>query len=250
MNINDEIEGGIDLERLINKDYLTPLGDFYKCSICSKIMINPTDCESCGHSFCHECISKTKCPFGCKEKNLKPASNGITNLLNNLKFKCSNEGCNEVINYIDIKTHEKLCLFQKMICPNKECCEHILKKDLENHIKSECKYTLIKCQYCEYKYPKYKILEHENKCNLANQSFNSSNSNMLNTSGNNINDDNSKIQKNENNNFMQTLSDNIGKILKEKNINSENNENDKEINIKEKDNIKKANTLPLKNEIN
>ena len=72
---------------------------------------------------------------------------------------------------------------------------------------------------------------------------------MLN-SGNNINDDNSKIQKNENNNFMQTLSDNIGKILKEKNINSENNENDKEINIKEKDNIKKANTLPLKNEIN
>ena len=137
-----------------------------------------------------------------------------------------------------------------MICPNKECCEHILKKDLENHIKSECKYTLIKCQYCEYKYPKYKILEHENKCNLANQSFNSSNSNMLNTSGNNINDDNSKIQKNENNNFMQTLSDNIGKILNEKNINSENNENDKEINIKEKDNIKKANTLPLKNEIN
>ena len=134
-----------------------------------------------------------------------------------------------------------------MICPNKECGEHILKKDLENHIKNECKYTLIKCQYCEYKYPKYKILEHENKCNLANQSFNSSNSNMLNTSGNNINinddNNNNKILKNENNNFMQTLSDNIGKILKEKNINSENNENDKEINIKEKDNIKKANNI-------
>ena len=42
--------GGIDMERLINKDYLNPLGDFYKCSICSKIMINPTDCEGCGHS--------------------------------------------------------------------------------------------------------------------------------------------------------------------------------------------------------
>ena len=77
MNINDEIEGGIDLERLINKDYLTPLGDFYQCSICSKIMINPTDCESCGHSFCHECISKSNCPFGCKEKNFwKVKKNG------------------------------------------------------------------------------------------------------------------------------------------------------------------------------
>lgn len=53
--LNNEIEGGIDLSRLINKDYLTSLGDFYKCSICSKIMINPTDCESCGHSFCYEC---------------------------------------------------------------------------------------------------------------------------------------------------------------------------------------------------
>ena len=75
MNINDKIEGGIVLERLINKDYLTPLGDFYKCSICSKIMINPTDCESWGYSFCQECISKSKCPFCCKEKNLNTASN-------------------------------------------------------------------------------------------------------------------------------------------------------------------------------
>ena len=102
---NKKNNGGIDLARLINKDYLTPLGDFYKCSICSKIMINPTDCESWGYSFCQACISKSKCPFGCKEKNLNPASNGITNLLNNLKFKCNNEGYKEVINYIDIKTH-------------------------------------------------------------------------------------------------------------------------------------------------
>ena len=164
--VKNKINGGIDLERLINKDYLTPLGDFYKCSICSKIMINPTDCESCGHSFCYECISKSNCPFGCKEKNLKPSSNGITNLLNNLKFKCNNEGCEEVINYIDIKIHENLCLFKKVICPNKDCGEHVLKKDLENHIKNECKYTLVKCENCGYKFPKYQMAEHEKMCNF------------------------------------------------------------------------------------
>ena len=44
---NKKNNGGIDLSRLINKEYLIPLGDFYKCSICSKIMINPSDSESC-----------------------------------------------------------------------------------------------------------------------------------------------------------------------------------------------------------
>ena len=249
---NKKNNGGIDLARLINKDYLTPLGDFYKCSICSKIMINPTDCENCGHSFCYECISKTKCPFGCEKKNLKPASNGITNLLNNLKFKCSNEGCKEVINYIDVKTHENLCLFQKMICPNKECGEQVLKKDLEKHIKEECKYTMINCENCEYKFPRNQISEHEKMCNLAYQSFNSSNSNIYNSTENIMNDKENNNKKNENNNLIQTLKNNIGEILKEKNIKNENDDNNnkenKLINEKnqENNNIKKANSNPIK----
>ena len=66
LNINESIEsnnkklfiqGGIDPERIINKEYLSSLGDFYKCSICFKIMISPKDCEECGHSYCYECIS-------------------------------------------------------------------------------------------------------------------------------------------------------------------------------------------------
>ena len=58
-NLQNKNEEGIVLSRVINKDYLISLGDFYKCSICSKIMINPTDCENCGHSFCNQCISKS-----------------------------------------------------------------------------------------------------------------------------------------------------------------------------------------------
>ena len=91
IELNSKNSGGIDIERLINKDYLNPLGDFYKCSICSKIMINPTDCENCGHSFCYDCISKTKCPFGCENKNLKPASNGITNSMSHCSLKAINK---------------------------------------------------------------------------------------------------------------------------------------------------------------
>ena len=223
--LNNKIEGGIDLARLINKEYLTPLGDFYKCNICNKIMINPTDCENCGHSFCYECISKTKCPFNCEKKNLKPASNGITNLLNNLKFKCVNEGCDEIINYIDIKSHQNLCPYQKMICPNKECNEQILKKNLEKHIKDECKYTNIKCENCGNNIPRYQIQEHEKMCNLANQSINSSNS-ILNISGNNLNNNGG-----ENNiNLIQKFKENIVDILKDDNNIQNKNENQKESN--------------------
>ena len=122
--------GGIDISRVINKDYLLSWGDFYKCIICSKIMINPTDCENCGHSFCNECISISKCPYGCEKKSLKPASMGIKNLLNNLKFKCFNEGCEEIISYSDVKSHDNNCPFQKLSCPNDGCNEQLLKNKL------------------------------------------------------------------------------------------------------------------------
>ena len=250
MNNNDskgiKNSGGIDLARLINKDYLNPLGDFYKCSICSKIMINPTDCENCGHSFCYECISKTKCPFGCENKNLKPASNGITNLLNNLKFKCTNEGCKEIINYIDVKTHENLCLYQKMICPNKECNEQLIKKDIEKHINEECKYTPIKCENCGYKFPRYQMSSHEKMCNLAYQSFNSSNSNILNMSGNNLNanDEETNIKTGNNENIGQILSEKISKELKEKNLMINNEQENNEIKkINNNENINENNLI-------
>ena len=59
---------GINPSRVINKDYLKTLDEIYKCPICNNIMINPTDCVNCGHSFCYDCILKTECPFKCKNK--------------------------------------------------------------------------------------------------------------------------------------------------------------------------------------
>lgn len=207
-------ESGIDISRVLNKDYLSSLGEFYKCNICKKIMINPTDCEICGHSFCNDCITKTKCPFGCEKKSLKPSSMGIKNLLNNLKFSCSNEGCKETISYLDIKTHDNNCPYQKMVCPNKDCEKQLLKKDLENHINNDCEYVMIKCSYCNNKFPRAQIAEHEKMCAMSYQSFNSSNENILNIINN---------QKNENgdNQYIQTLTDNIDKVMKENNLDND-----------------------------
>ena len=213
-NIRQSIVGGIDPDRLINKEYLSSLGDFYKCNICFKIMIKPTDCEECGHSYCQECISKLKCPFGCKNKSLKNTSIGIFNLLKNLKFNCPNEGCDEIIPYIDVKEHDINCEYQKILCPNKRCKKKIIKKELENHIKNICKYTLIKCKYCFTEYYRKEINEHEKLCCLTYQYLKNYNNNKE----NNIKITESfSINEKNFNKYIQSLSVNISKILKENN---------------------------------
>ena len=220
--------GGIDISRVINKDYLLSWGDFYKCIICSKIMINPTDCENCGHSFCNECISISKCPYGCEKKAFKSASMGIKNLLNNLKFKCFNEGCEEIISYSDVKAHDNNCPFQKLACPNDGCSEQLLKKDLKNHIKNICKFTLKKCPYCNYKFPRHQISEHKKMCSMAYQSFKKNNEN-INTN------DNKQIDKNKSDSkyYNREISDNYNKKPednKKLNENKDNNINNEIIN--------------------
>ena len=212
---------GLDESRVINKEYLHSLDDVYKCNICFKIMDNPTDCENCGHSFCYECINKLKCPFGCQNKSLKPSSMAIKNILSNLKFKCLNEDCKQIILYSDVKRHDSICEYQKIICPNNGCNKRLLKKDLENHVKNECEYTLIKCQYCDYKFNKQSIKSHESTCCLVNKSLkNDSNSTSF---------DMSKIDTNE---YLKILSMNVSKIVKENQemLNNNNNLN-KNINI-------------------
>ncbi len=176
LNINESLEfnnkkllisGGISPERVINKEYLSSFGDFYKCNICFKIMVNPKDCEECGHSYCNECISMLNCPFGCKKKSIKNTSIGIINLLKNLKFKCDNKGCTSIIPYEQVKQHDSICEYKKVFCTNKKCKKKIIKKDLENHIKNECKYTLIKCQFCKSEYVRKELIEHEKLCKLT-----------------------------------------------------------------------------------
>ena len=67
-NINQLNKEGLDINLVINKNYLNSLGDIYKCSLCQKIMLNPVECDLCGHDFCFNCLNSSNCPFGCKTK--------------------------------------------------------------------------------------------------------------------------------------------------------------------------------------
>ena len=234
LNINESLEfnnkkllisGGISPERVINKEYLSSFGDFYKCNICFKIMVNPKDCEECGHSYCNECISMLNCPFGCKKKSIKNTSIGIINLLKNLKFKCDNKGCTSIIPYEQVKQHDSICEYKKVFCTNKKCKKKIIKKDLENHIKNECKYTLIKCQFCKSEYVRKELIEHEKLCKLTLEfieKYKKGNNKIDfdNNSLNSVNSINNEIKLDEKyfNKFISNLSNNVAKIIKENKI--------------------------------
>ena len=261
LNINESLEsnnkkllvqGGIDPERIVNKEYLTSLGDFYKCSICFKIMINPKDCEECGHSYCYECISTLNCPFGCKTKSIKNTSAGIINLLKNLKFKCQNEGCTMIIPYEEVKNHDTNCEYQKVFCTNKKCKKRIIKKELDDHIKNICKYSLINCQYCKNDYYRKEINEHEKLCIITYKYLENY------KKGKNLEEINEIISQYDNNTifnqkyfnkYLQDLSNIISNILKDNLIKKDSNEL-KDNKIKEENEQKENNENKNDNIIN
>ena len=198
-NKNNICIGGYEEDLVINKNYLLSLDNIYKCSICDKIMINPVECEKCGHNFCYNCINSSDCPFGCKDKNIKESSLAIKNLLSRLRFKCPNKGCTVSFEYSKIDKHNNECIFKPMECPNKNCGKIILRKDLSNHINNECEFLLVKCKYCKYEFIKSEIEHHENICKL------------LNSQRDTLNYDNRNIGVNE---HLRRLSKNLNEIIK------------------------------------
>ena len=191
--------GGYDENLVINKNYLLSLDNIYKCNICFKIMINPVECEKCGHNFCFNCLNSSDCPFGCKEKTIKDSSLAIKNLLSQLRFKCPNIGCTVSFEYSKIEKHNKECPYKEMKCLNKDCGKKVLQKDFLNHINNECEYKLIICKYCKFEFIKREIEHHENICKLLNKERDS------------INYDNSRIGLDE---HLKRLSKNINEIIK------------------------------------
>ena len=239
---------GINPSRVINKDYLKTLDEIYKCPICNNIMINPTDCVNCGHSFCYDCIVKSECPFKCKNKNIKISSMGIKTLLNKLIFKCENKGCKEEIPYLNVRSHDQICGFKIITCPNEKCGKKLCMKDLEEHIKNECKFALKTCKFCKFQFLKDKIKNHEEICNKAYKSL---------TGDRSIN-----IEKIDTKQYLEALTMNINRILRDNGAKSflnerisyeSDNDNDNENNNENNDNnnnsIYKENSIVINEDL-
>jgi len=181
---NMEIDkGGISESRLVNNNSnIQTITNILKCKICQNILLNPYDCSKCGNTFCYNCINNLKennlpCPFNCKSFEITPSSFGLKKFLNQLKFECKykNNGCKEIISYMDIENHESKCPYNIVICPNVECKQKLKSNDLENHIQNECQFTLFKCKKCGLHLNRREIILHDKICSEIKQQLDSQN---------------------------------------------------------------------------
>jgi hypothetical protein len=66
-NINDEDKLS---PRMVTDFGGEPLEEYFSCSICTKIIVDPMECKRCENAFCANCINEWKkkrneCPFQC-----------------------------------------------------------------------------------------------------------------------------------------------------------------------------------------
>jgi hypothetical protein len=239
---------GIPTFRVFNTEYLSSLGEIYKCNICFNIMNNPADCDKCGHSYCYDCIANFKCPFNCQNSKTKPSSVAIKILLNQIIFKCENDGCNEKLTYNNIFLHDQECDFKPTKCPSPNCNMNISKKYLEKHIKEDCKYVYLECKVCSNEFLRLDIQEHEENCELVYDTLNNSDKSKRKSFG-----------AGTGNKYIEALNINIAKIIKEqeekfKNLKEENSKmkNDvassvADVLIKMKDELKESDSKKITN---
>lgn len=54
-----------------------------------------------------------------------------------------------VLFFHDFQNHQAECAYIEVQCPNSECTEKLLKKDMGSHVESRCLWRIIRCEYCQ-----------------------------------------------------------------------------------------------------
>ena len=72
--------------------------EHFKCCICTKIVLDPKECEKCQTLFCKVCIEKWSkekryCPLQCPDAKYVKIHKFVNNILMELRFNCPMENC-------------------------------------------------------------------------------------------------------------------------------------------------------------
>lgn len=134
----------IDLRAL---DYVTEYDSHLMCPICHVPFVDPVVLE-CDHTFCKGCLkeyregaqngNRNQCPT-CRAFVLSTAhkaSRLIVNMCNEIKVKCPNEGCDQVIPRGYIERHATVeCPHELLQCPDPNCDKLVKRR---NHVPDQC----------------------------------------------------------------------------------------------------------------
>ena len=146
--------GTLDLRSL---EYVSEYDSHLMCPICHIPFISPIVLE-CDHTFCTSCydqyrdgttiVQQDQCPTCRLELDNGPrkASRLITNMCNDLKVRCPNEECGQVLPRGCIELHiSKDCQEQKLSCPETACTRLVKRKNFQerrcihsSHFECDC----------------------------------------------------------------------------------------------------------------
>ncbi|XP_029115073.1 TNF receptor-associated factor 5 isoform X2 [Scleropages formosus] len=117
--------------------FVEKLEDQYVCPTCGQVVLNPHQ-TGCGHIFCYQCIQ------GFLDSDITP--------------KCPIDDSFIKAN----EDHLKICQYESVQCPNSGCSETLFRKDVGDHLDSQCRYRLEPCPYCRKHYAVIHLMDHRN----------------------------------------------------------------------------------------
>ena len=154
--------------------FVDPLADRFSCPICQLALRDPIVTD-CGHQFCQECVQPLKeggllvCPIcrtQLKETEIYP-NNFLKREVLSLKIRCDQhkDGCKWIQELRDRDEHNKTCGHVSEQCTN-TCGKRVMKKDMEDHLKTNCSKRKVPCQHCYCMMPYDNLDDHYGKCNM------------------------------------------------------------------------------------
>ncbi|CAB4036287.1 TNF receptor-associated factor 3-like, partial [Paramuricea clavata] len=68
--------------------------------------------------------------------------------LNAISLHCANPGCSWHGDYEQLEGHSQVCEHALITCVHSQCQMKLQRSDMDEHLKSECEYRDVKCDYC------------------------------------------------------------------------------------------------------
>lgn len=128
-------------------DYISDYDSHLMCPICHVPFLDPVVLE-CDHTFCHSCLAeyreggpdglRSQCP-SCRTFLLsgpRKASRLIVNMCNEIKVRCPNEDCEEVLPRGIVERHAtRECPHERLPCPSRDCGKLVKRR---NYVPEQC----------------------------------------------------------------------------------------------------------------
>ncbi|XP_046854770.1 serine/threonine-protein kinase/endoribonuclease IRE2-like [Xenia sp. Carnegie-2017] len=127
----------------------------YFCGYCNLLMVNPIQ-TTCGHLFCQACFDillggpDPKCSKDQEKLSKKNAfpDNCTKRELKSIRLHCPSEQCKWFGAYEELEGHFAVCEHALINCIHKQCNIQLPRSLLGEHLKNECEYRNVKCEYC------------------------------------------------------------------------------------------------------